>query len=201
MEAWVLFLVSSTACLRPCSSATSILLWMIHQMRLTLLFWKEHAVVLEIKNIYSEAFLSWCFLKAVCLTHISKSFCFVLFSCTSVACFCLPFSQYRLNIWMCWNLLLFLFLIPSDPSFKRLLFSCLQHRRFFPPRCWWAGTFHLHGKLPLMPKEKNMLWGRQRQELLLLIFYKDTAKVSSVDISWFIFMHAGTIGRAVDTMR
>lgn len=39
-------------------------------------FWKESTLVLEIKNIYTDAFLSWCFRGCMSHPYIKVFFCF-----------------------------------------------------------------------------------------------------------------------------
>lgn len=111
---------------------------MFHQMGLLLLSWREYALVLEIMNIPA----------AICPNTFSRPYIKVFFhlTCTSVTCFCLPYSQGRLNIWMFWNLILFL------PCLI-MIFTCLQilllkefclavfSSRVFQPCYWVAGTF------------------------------------------------------------
>lgn len=119
MEASVLFLASSTACLRPCSSATGILLWMIHQDDTYTTFLERTCFSLRNKKYLYRSFLVLVFFKG-CMSHpyIKVFFYFHAFLLHVFACLILNID----NIWMCWNLVLFLFLIPSDPSFKRI--SC-----------------------------------------------------------------------------
>lgn len=150
MEAWVLFLASSIACQAtffcyrrfvvndsPDETSTT--------------FLERACFSLRNQRYLYRSFLVLVFFKG-CMPHpyVSLFFCFHALLWHVFACLVLNID---------WTFefagILLVFLIPSDPSFKRLLFSCLQRRRFFLPCCWWAGTFHLHAKLPLTPKEKS----------------------------------------------
>lgn len=82
-----------------------------------------------------QAFLPWCFFKDIYQSLFSlHAHRLHVFACLIL--------HVHWVFWMCWNLLLFLFLIPSKSSFQKTV-SYLQLRRPFQPCCWWADTFHL----------------------------------------------------------
>lgn len=71
--------------------------------------------------------------------------CLLLSTCTSVTCFCLPYSQGTLNIWMFWNLILFLPRLIIIFTFLQILLKefCLAvfSSIVFQPCYWVAGMF------------------------------------------------------------
>ena len=155
---------------------------MFHQMGLLLLSWREYALVLEIMNIRAEICPKY-FFKAVYRGHISKSF-FVYMHFSSMFLLAL-FSRCPeyLNVLEFHSVLIsprYEIHIPSNPPFKRILFSCLQLKTL--STMLLVGRRVSGTKLPLLPEEESHSEESEDcQPLLLLSIYEFMAMVPTVD--------------------
>lgn len=105
--------------------------------------WRRYALVLEIMNIRAEICPD-SFFKAT--NQSLFSVCLLVYMHISCLHFCLPYCHSTLSIWMCWNLLLFLFHLIMTFTFLQILLlrklcSAVCSSRLFQPCCRWACTF------------------------------------------------------------